>query len=128
MNRNPIDQWINASEKNKKLYSEEQLILEVTEAIWGALENRNWTKAQLAKALGTSKAYITQLLDGSRNMTLRTLADIAFTIGMKIKVRLCEKDESDQWEFADSVVTGKPPRLFKHIDAANEQWSTLEAA
>lgn len=128
MTRTSIDQWIDAAEKNKKLFSEESLILEVTEAIWGALEKRNWTKAQFAQALGTSKANITQLLNGSRNMTLRTLADIAYTLGMKIKVRLCERYEPDHWEFAESVVTGKSPRLLGYIDAANDQWSTPKAA
>ena len=46
------------------------------------------TKADLAKALGQSKAHVTQLLNGGRNMTLRTLSDIAYTMGLRAQVQL----------------------------------------
>ena len=86
-----IDKWVNESEENRRLFAEEGLILEVTESIWEALERRGWSKAQLAEALHTSRANVTQLLTGSRNMTLRTLANIAFVLGCEVHTRLIDR-------------------------------------
>lgn len=128
MTKTPLEQWTEASEVNTKLFAEEELILEVTEVIWEALERRNWTKAKLAESLGTSKSYVTQLLNGGRNITLRTLADIALVLGVQAKIRLYDKSEAGEWEYAEAVVTSKTPRFFQPVDAANEQWSELKAA
>lgn len=64
-------------------FIQEKLILAVTEAIWAALEDRKMSKADLAKALGCSKSHVTYLLDGSRNMTLRTLANISIVLNLQ---------------------------------------------
>lgn len=126
MNETELERWLEASEQNRKLFAKETLILEVTEAIWEAMKQRGYTKAKLAEALGTSKANVTQLLDGSRNMTLSTLSDIAFVLELKAKVRICDKHEPEQWEHVEGVVT-RPAIVYKPA-AANEQWTELEEA
>ena len=50
------------------------------------MEKEDVTKAELAKRLGKSKAFVTQMLSGSRNMTIHTLADVAFVLGYKIEL------------------------------------------
>lgn len=84
------DRWANASADERRVFEQEGLILQVTEEIWEALESKGWNKAQLANALGKSKSYVTQLLNGSRNMTLRTLSDICFALGVPVRVRVGE--------------------------------------
>jgi transcriptional regulator with XRE-family HTH domain len=71
------------SKQGKKELAREDLIVSVTEQIWQALESSRMTKADLARALETSKSNVTQLLGGQRNMTLATLADIAEAMGTK---------------------------------------------
>ena len=71
-----LDRWSGESEANAKLVAEELLIAEVTEAIWEAMENDGISKTELARRMGASKGYVSQVLSGSRNMTLRTLAVI----------------------------------------------------
>ncbi len=93
-----VGQWIAESDENKRLFAEEALIIQVTEAIWEAMEVRGCNKSQLAEALGKSKAFVTQLLSGSRNMTLRTLADIASALDQCVKVEFCEDRYASQWE------------------------------
>lgn len=66
----------------------QELIVDVTEAIYEMMTRKNMTKADLARRSGLSKARITKLLDGSANMTLRSIADIAFALGVKPKVYL----------------------------------------
>jgi transcriptional regulator with XRE-family HTH domain len=73
----------------QRLYEEERLVLWATEAISELMEERNISKADLARALGTSRANVTGLLAGSRNMTLRTLADLAFALESRVDIRTC---------------------------------------
>ncbi len=77
-----------------KIDAQEDLILATTEAIWKVLEERKWSKADLARAMHTSRANITQLLDGSRNMTLRSLSDIAFVLGIEVHVQLIHRNHA----------------------------------
>ena len=68
--------------------AQEKLILDVTESVFEVLEAQGKSKADLAKAMGRSNAYITQLLNGSRNMTLRTLSDIGFALHVQPRIEI----------------------------------------
>jgi|GEM_PF-2931788 transcriptional regulator with XRE-family HTH domain len=85
-----IKDWVNASEKNKKEYNQEALILDVTEQIWERLEELGLKKQDLGDRLGCGKSHVTQLLNGGRNMTLRTLSDIALALESEVKIYLAE--------------------------------------
>lgn len=70
----------------ERLVEEESLILEATERITEVMDAEGISKAELARRLDKSRAYVTQVLDGSRNMTLRTLSDLAFALGYRIRI------------------------------------------
>ncbi len=70
-----------------RLLAQEELILEVTEALCGLLEKEGVSRAQLARRLGKSKGFVSQLLGGGRNLTLRTLADVLGALGYKLKLK-----------------------------------------
>ena len=78
-----------------KLTNQEELILDVTELILEKLEQKGLNKAQLAHKLGTNKSHITQLLRGSRNMTLRTVSDIFFELEHKVNIEVIPINECD---------------------------------
>ena len=78
----------------RRRYEEERLILWTTEAICEAMEERGLNRAAIAGKLGTSRANVTQLLSGSRNMTLRSLAGLAHACGMRAEIGLEEMKES----------------------------------
>ena len=128
MRETVLGQWVETSEETRRLFAKEALILEVTEAIWELMEKHGRSKAELAKALGTSKSNITQLLDGSRNMTLGTLSDLAFALGLCVKVRFCDKSEAAQWSHVEGVVTRGARAAFEPIQEANNNWFELKAA
>ena len=67
----------------RRMLRQEELILEVTEAIALILETDGVSKAQLAKRMGKSPAFVSQVLSGRRNLTLRTIADICDALGSK---------------------------------------------
>ncbi len=77
-----------ASPESRRLYEEERLILWATEAIAEAMEMQGRTRAEVAEALGTSRPNVTQILSGSRDMTLRTLAALAQACGMRVDLKL----------------------------------------
>jgi len=64
------------------------LIIAVTEAICSILDNENIERQDLAERIGKTKGYVSQLLNGSRNMTLATLAELSFALGHKPVIKL----------------------------------------
>jgi transcriptional regulator with XRE-family HTH domain len=75
-----------ATEEGKRLFKREEAVMEVTEFICGEMEKRGVTRSELAKRLGKTKRYITQLLDGGTNMTVRTIADVCHALGCEFHV------------------------------------------
>ena len=75
-----------ADPERMKAFQQERLILEVTELISRLMEEQSVSKTQLADRLGKTKGYITQLLDGRANMTLRTVSDVLFVLGRTLVV------------------------------------------
>lgn len=57
------------------------LIMDVTEAICDILEREGISRQELANRIGRSKGFVSQVLNGSRNMTLNTLSEIAQALG-----------------------------------------------
>ncbi len=70
----------------RKLYAIEGLVTEAGEFIARLMEDQKVTKAELARRLGRSRAYITQMLSGSTNLTVRTLAEVAYALGVEVKL------------------------------------------
>lgn len=67
-----------------RLFAQEELIDEATELIATTMGWENISKSELALRIGSSKAYVTQLLAGSRNMTLRTFADLMHAMDRRV--------------------------------------------
>jgi len=70
----------------RRVSRQEQLLFDATELISRALEDQSVSRAQLAKRIGKSKAYVTQVLRGQNNMTLRTLSDLADALGYAVEL------------------------------------------
>jgi transcriptional regulator with XRE-family HTH domain len=85
-NLTDVERFERSSTEGRRLLNQEKLILEVTEALSEAIEQRGLTRSEVAKRLGKTKGFVSQLLAGGRNLTLRTVADIADAIGISLKV------------------------------------------
>lgn len=66
---------------NSRLLRQETLIVDVLEEVNRVLSSENISKTSLAQRLGKTKGYISQILSGGRNLTLRTVADVCWAIG-----------------------------------------------
>jgi len=84
-----------ATPEDHRLYEQERLVLWVSEALARAMAENGLSKADLAQRLGTSRAHITQVLSGSRNMTLRTVADLAWACNQRADIRLEALPQAD---------------------------------
>jgi transcriptional regulator with XRE-family HTH domain len=67
-------------------FQQERVILDVAVLIRALLKEQNLAKAELAIRLGKSKAFITQLLNGRANMTLRTLSDVMCSLNRSLRI------------------------------------------
>lgn len=88
--RDEVFENIEMSSEEMKIAQQEWLILQVTEHIADLMNKKGITKKQLADKLGRSKGYITQLLDGRTNMTLRTISDVMWALDSSLTVNTSE--------------------------------------
>ncbi|MCX5644599.1 MAG: helix-turn-helix transcriptional regulator [Phycisphaerae bacterium] len=91
-----IDREVKDDRELARLVGQEELILDVTELILEKMEEKGLSKSQLANMLGTNKSHVTQLLRGSRNMTLRTISDIFFGLDCKVVFDVVVEDKWDR--------------------------------
>ena len=71
-------------------YVFEGLQFDIMEQMLALMETRGMSRSQLARELGCSDAYVTKLLKGTQNLTLRTLFDVSRALGGELRVSLKE--------------------------------------
>jgi transcriptional regulator with XRE-family HTH domain len=81
------------STEHRRLLRQEELIVEVTEALARALQELQISQSQLAARLEKSKGFVSQILGGGRNLTLRTLSDVADALECAVQVNLIQESE-----------------------------------
>ena len=74
---------VRRGETYERSLRQERLILDVTELLAGALEDTGVTRAELARRLDRTPGFVSQVLGGGRNLTLRTIADIAAALSLQ---------------------------------------------
>lgn len=108
---------LTSTPEGMRLFQQERVILEATELLCQLMETRELSRADLARKLGKTKGYITQVLDGRTNMTLRTVSDLflaldasVYLLAEPISARNAEPDfwvRSPQFSSQAAVWTGK---------------------
>jgi len=86
MKRTIVEQFT-SSDEGMKLFQQESLILEITELVCKLMEAKEINKTELAAKLNRSKGYITQLLNGTANMTIRTISDVMWALDSSLHVK-----------------------------------------
>jgi len=119
-----FEHWENQSQDNAKLVAQEVLITELTEAIWAAMEQSGVKKSELAKRMGATKGYVSQVLNGTRNMTLRTLSDICFALGRKPNFAIEVPPYTDQWHTVRTRGRAAQPSTVRYQRTGNVLFPT----
>lgn len=73
--------------KNDEEYILEGKILQLTEQISERLRILGWNKKILAEKLHTSQAWVTKLLNGENNFTLKSLVKISKVLGLELDIK-----------------------------------------
>jgi|DewCreStandDraft_4_1066084.scaffolds.fasta_scaffold150268_2 transcriptional regulator with XRE-family HTH domain len=75
----------------QRIYNQEKLIWEAAEVLQNMVREEKITKSDLARALGKTPAYVSRALNGSSNLTLRTLADVAGVLNYDVAINVKKK-------------------------------------
>lgn len=86
--------------RKRDAYWTEGAILAFTEEMVHAMERRGISRADLARELDTSPAYITKILRGDNNFTLATMVRIALALDMDLHLHLAPTDATTRWMVA----------------------------
>lgn len=86
-----------AKQRKSPHYWTEQARLEVMIEVARAMEERGISRAELARRLGTSKAYVTKILRGDANFTLETLARLAHALDGRFRFHVAPAGTETHW-------------------------------
>ena len=78
-----VEQFVDSPE-GMRSFQQEAAIYEITELIEDRLSNLGISRSELAAKLGKTKGWVTQLLDGESNKTIRTVADVFAVLGRSL--------------------------------------------
>jgi transcriptional regulator with XRE-family HTH domain len=114
------------SDEDRKLLEQERAIVEITELICSIMEETGVTRSELAKRMQKHKSFVTQFLNGTRNMTIRTVSDALFCLGRELKVdssRL-RRDFGDSWQSISFTVPLE--RIIGRRERSEVSWDAPE--
>jgi transcriptional regulator with XRE-family HTH domain len=86
MNRKNDYQDLMKDPSFRRLLASESLVTGAAELIARLMAEKKVNKAALAKRLNRSRSWVTQLLSGKTNMTVRTLAELAYALEAEVKL------------------------------------------
>ena len=90
--------------RNTFEYRLEKVLFEVAEQVCKLIESQGVTRSELAQRLAVTPAYITKLLNGNPNLTIKSLLRLSDVLGQSIDIRFVPK-----LEVAQSTTTSFAP-------------------
>ena len=72
--------------RERSAYWTEVAILDFTAAIWRAMKDKDVSKAELARRLNSSPAYVSKVLGGQANFTIKSMVALAHALNMRVKI------------------------------------------
>jgi transcriptional regulator with XRE-family HTH domain len=81
-----VSERVAKSPERMKHFQSVRLEMEITELIGELMDKQGVSRAELARKLGTTPPYVTKVLRGQTNMTLKTISDFFFALGRSARV------------------------------------------
>jgi transcriptional regulator with XRE-family HTH domain len=120
MSDHPFTDKITQTQEGLLAWHQERAIFETTEMICKILEKDGVSRAELASRLGKTPGFISQLLDGTANMTTRTISDVFTVLGYEYHPRALRQITAETVA-QNSRVLPWPPVASPRVD-----WKTQE--
>jgi transcriptional regulator with XRE-family HTH domain len=72
-------------------------VIEFTEDLCRIMKEKRVSRAELARRIGSSRAYITKLLGGGANFTLLTMVKLAMALDGAVHIHISDKRATTRW-------------------------------
>lgn len=82
-----------SAEEQLSIY--EDVVMNTTEDLLCRMDDCAISRAEIARRVGKSRSTISRMLDGDRNMTLRTLVKLAAALGMRPRITFVDIRSGD---------------------------------
>ncbi len=83
-----------AQAKNEDAFWAEKAILEFTQEIFRLMAAKNVSRAELARRIGSSPAYVTKILSGNANFTIDSMVKLTRAIGAHLEVHAVDDSQT----------------------------------
>lgn len=70
------------SDHDRRDLAVDEFFLTVSDYLHAGLEHADITQVELAKRIGKTKGHVSQILSANRNLTLRSVAEISYALGL----------------------------------------------
>jgi transcriptional regulator with XRE-family HTH domain len=110
--------------ENDPEYIAEGLMIDITEQIVNLMNTRKLSRSDLASKLKCSNAYITKLLNGSENLTIKKLVQIAQALGMSMDFAFVP-DQCDIWRSFKYKKQNIKDESFKRLRGLKESYESI---
>ena len=114
------DSWYEAQRAefdNDPDYWAEGLKLDFAEEVGRLMEEQKVSRAELARRLGTSPAYVTKILHWTANLTLTSMSKIALAFGSRVHLNLAPKTAPSSRRAAAVPATRRRGRQHEFVAA-----------
>jgi len=92
-------------------YRLEKILIQLGEDICRLMRDQQISRAEVAERLDVSRAYVTKVLNGNPNLTIKTLLKLSDALGRELAIRFIPK--SDRKLFSSAH---RPRRAFSQAD------------
>ena len=73
-------------------YWTERAVLDFTSALWQVMQRRQCSQADLARKLEKNPAFVSRVLNGASNVTLRTMVEMAHALDARVRISVVEAE------------------------------------
>lgn len=84
--RSYLDERLQDREFSRQ-YAIEGALVDASEAVLEAMEDKRYSKTDMAEVLGVNIAQVSRALNGSHNFTIKTMASLLWACGRKLVIR-----------------------------------------
>mgnify|MGYP001405831027 CR=1 FL=1 len=105
-------------EEESLVYKTETAVLGFTEEVVARMKSQDVSRADLARKLGCSPAYVTKILRGSTNFTLETMVKIADVLGCKVRTHLAAMPDEKERLVSQGTPNTESDRYRQKVGAA----------
>ena len=81
-------------------------MLEFIDGLVAEMESQGVSAAELARRMGTSRAWVSRVLRGENNLTVASMGKLAFALGMRVTTELAPLEETADQEIGRETRDG----------------------